>query len=248
MALRADLALIRERMGELRSLHGRASLSKFEDSRGDEVAVEVLTQAVTNMFRRAEAALRRFGGPEAGGGGAADARVRQNVQRTLAVELQRLSVGFRRQQKLYLQRLRGRDTGAAAGGGGALGALDEGGGGGAGDDAFDPGFSDLQSLRVDSASVLADERDRETQKIVASIHELAQIMKDLSVLVIDQGTVLDRIDYNIEQTAAVVESGVAQLRRAETAQRRGTAAACVMILLAAVGAMALILIVKAMLA
>jgi hypothetical protein len=42
-------------------------------------------------------------------------------------------------------------------------------------------------------------RDKEIQQIARSIEELSQIFKELAILVIDQGTILDRIDYNMEQ-------------------------------------------------
>lgn len=48
-------------------------------------------------------------------------------------------------------------------------------------------------------------------------------MKDLSTLVIDQGTILDRIDYNMEQVATAVEEGVKELQKADKHQKASQA-------------------------
>lgn len=66
--------------------------------------------------------------------------MKRNVQRTLAIELQKLSVQFRKQQKQHLNRLRQRD----GGGGGSFLPEEAGPSGGAAGEDFDPGFTDVQ--------------------------------------------------------------------------------------------------------
>ena len=54
-------------------------------------------------------------------------------------------------------------------------------------------------------------RDRELTEIAKSIAQLAELFKDLSAMVIDQGTLLDSVEYNIEQTAVQMSDAVKEL-------------------------------------
>jgi t-SNARE complex subunit (syntaxin) len=78
----------------------------------------------------------------------------------------------------------------------------------------------INPYHIQSRSQLADQqllepdlraRDRELTEIAKSIATLAELFKDLSSLVIDQGTLLDSVEYNIEQTAVHMKEAVGEL-------------------------------------
>lgn len=74
-------------------------------------------------------------------------------------------------------------------------------------------------------------RDRELTHIANSIASLADLFKDLSILVIDQGTLLDSVEYNIEQTSVQVSEAVKELNVATRyASFDGPLALCMTIL------------------
>ena len=61
---------------------------------------------------------------------------------------------------------------------------------------------------------MVKEREREVIKISKSILELNTLFKDLAVLVVDQGTILDRIDFNIEQTSMRIKAAHRHVQKA----------------------------------
>lgn len=56
------------------------------------------------------------------------------------------------------------------------------------------------------------QREREINDIAKGIIELSDIFRELQSMVIDQGTMLDRIDYNVERMGTEVKSAEKELK------------------------------------
>lgn len=65
--------------------------------------------------------------------------------------------------------------------------------------------------QLESNEAAISQREREVNEIARSIAALAEIFRELQALVIDQGTLLDRIDYNIESTRVNMKVAVKEL-------------------------------------
>lgn len=64
------------------------------------------------------------------------------------------------------------------------------------------------------------EREREIYKISQNVVEISIIFKELENIVIDQGTILDNIEYNIDRTVENVRGAHKQLNKAESYQKQ----------------------------
>jgi len=91
---------------------------------------------------------------------------------------------------------------------------------------------------------LVNQRDEEITRIAKSVEELAQIFKELAVLVIDQGTILDRIDFNMETAVEHAKEGIVQLQKAEEHQKNALPLRCIALLVLLIAIMLIVLIVK----
>lgn len=81
-------------------------------------------------------------------------------------------------------------------------------------------------------------------KIAQSIEELAAIFKELAVMIIDQGTVLDRIDFNMEQAVEHAEEGIEELKKAEEHQENAMPLKCIVLLVVLIIIAMILLITK----
>ncbi|KAH7866801.1 hypothetical protein Vadar_025199 [Vaccinium darrowii] len=238
----ANVQLVRTKMGELAKAHAKALMPSFGDGKEDQRRIEALTHQITDLLKRSEKRLQRL----SAGGPSEDSNIRKNVQRSLATDLQSLSMELRKKQSTYLKRLQLQKEGPDGVdlemnlNGNTFRRADS-------DDLDDIVFNEHQMATLRKSEAFTAEREREIHQVVESVNELAQIMKDLSVLVIDQGTIVDRIDYNIENVAASVEEGFKQLQKAERTQKQGGMVTCATVLIIMCFVMLVLLILKTIL-
>lgn len=67
---------------------------------------------------------------------------------------------------------------------------------------------------------IMEERNKEIAKLCESMEDLNRIFQDLSVMIVDQGQIIDRIDKTIDETLVATTKGTEELKKAEQTQKK----------------------------
>ncbi|PWN41797.1 t-SNARE [Ceraceosorus guamensis] len=265
----AVLNSVRPKIDRLDKLHNKHLLPGFADRSKEEQEIEGVTVDITREFRRATSLIRQLASATSrqiasSQMSAREASMARNVQTALATRVQDMSADFRKRQADYMRRMRGieeRHKSITKGSG--LGAKREK------EEALREDIEMSQahlskSSQSDSQSqlLLQEEeqprstqvqvsaeadiqaRDREIDQIAKSITDLAELFQDLNALVIDQGTMLDRIDYNIENMGRDMQESVRELNQAKHYQSRTSRGQCILLLVLLIMLALALLIIK----
>ncbi|KAI8807589.1 t-SNARE [Cladochytrium replicatum] len=236
-----EIVRIKEKIGQLDVLHKKHLLPGFDDKSSDEMSIDRLTSNITQLFSECQKKVKRIHNESnvASAGSQHSTALSKNIQISLATKLQDVSSTFRKSQSLYLAKLRGRETRSKdLFNMPSVEASDQA------NDEDDSVFTDAQLAVITSNERAITEREREINEIAKSIQGLAEVFKDLQTMVIDQGTILDRIDFNIEQTAVFTEGAHEQLQKAAQTQKNSRAQLCIIALSVVVFFLLLIIVLK----
>ncbi|KAK2813354.1 hypothetical protein FQN50_000669 [Emmonsiellopsis sp. PD_5] len=251
------LAGIAQKSARLDKLHQKHVLPGFgdEDARKEEEGmIERLTQEITRAFHDCQRAIKRVEAMvkearQQGGVSQGDETMAKNIQISLAARVQEASAGFRKKQSTYLKKLRGLD--------GMTTPLDRSTTP-VQNPYMDPSLMESDADKYYSQSTLLQtsqkqltsndaaimQREREINDIAKGIIELSDIFRDLQAMIIDQGTMLDRIDFNVERMTVDVKAADKELTVATGYQKRTTKRKILLLLILLVVGMFILLLVK----
>jgi len=259
------LADIARKSQKLERLHQKHVLPGFDDEeakKAEEGEIEQLTQSITKGFHDCHRCIQRIEqmlreGKASGQMSRADETMAKNIQINLATRVQEASANFRKKQSAYLKKLRGMS--------GLASPIDRagtplpGGGTGGSSNYTDPSLLESDADRSFSQSTLQatshqkllhsndlaiSQREKEIDDIAQGIIELSDLFRDLQTMVIDQGTMLDRIDYNVERMAADVKEADKEITIASGYQKKTTKRKIILLLLLIIAGMIILLVIK----
>ncbi|KAJ5619748.1 hypothetical protein N7510_003732 [Penicillium lagena] len=248
---------IAQKSSQLDKLHQKHLLPGFGDEevrRQDEGVIERYTQDITHAFHDCQKAIQRIEmmvreSKQQGSVTSGEETMARNIQISLAARVQEASARFRKKQSTYLRKLRDLE---------GLGT------------PFDRVPTPVQNPYIDPSLMESDadksfsqtmlmqtsqrttgqndtaiaQREREINDIAKGIIELSDIFRELQTMVIDQGTMLDRIDYNVEKMGTEVKAAEKEIKVATSYQRRTTKRKVMLLLFLVVAGLIIVLIIK----
>lgn len=222
------------KISQLSSLYKKNLLPGFTDTSADDKEIDELNYEITRDFQKIYNGIKEC---DEIGGDHRDVRMLQNMKKNFAQRTQKLSGHFRKIQNNYIRYLKQDDF---------VESVDQ-----SSDDANIENYSKAalqESSTVLESSGLDNEfiqnREREIYKIAQGVLEISTIFKEMEAMVIDQGTVLDRIDYNLENTVVDLKKSDKELLKGSSYQKKTTKCKIILLLSLVVFGLAIIVLNK----
>ncbi|QDS75008.1 hypothetical protein FKW77_005682 [Venturia effusa] len=244
---------------KLEQLHQKHVLPGFDDDdvkKREERQIEEMTQQITRQFQNCQKAIQRIDkmvreSKHTGGISKGEETMAKNLKISLATRVGDVSSLFRKKQSAYLKKLRTL--------GGFSTPIDRSSTPMVSNPYTDPSLMESESDRSFSQAALSQaqqrlqhnpnetiiaQREREIEDIAQGIIELANIFQELQTMVIDQGSMLDRIDYNVERMAVDMKAADKELTVATGYQKKSVKRKIILLLILLVVGMIILLGIK----
>jgi len=252
------LSEVVRKSAKLDKLHQKHVLPGFDDEdvrREEEHEIERLTQEITKSFYECSRSIKKIENMVSSRGSnltSAEREVAKSIQRSLAARVQESNAVFRKKQNAYMKKLGGFGITASGGERSSTPTLQQT------QYATNQELLESEMDAASAADVLEQtgrgilkspipsfkKRDEEIAVIAKGITELATIFRDLQQMVVDQGAIVNRIDYTVETMAEDVQGADTELQTAQTYQRRTTKRRLILLLLLLIAAMIIFLIIR----
>lgn len=110
----------------------------------------------------------------------------------------------------------------------------------------DPELAQLAQIINDDLRRGLEQESEDVQEIVEAVQQIVQMVTQMSMMIVEQGTVVDRIDYNLEVASARTLKGEDAFKKAEDKNKKagGMAITCVGVLAVANTILAIIIMWK----
>lgn len=215
-----EITRIKQKIRELSNAYDKhLNRPTMDDNDDDEQQIKASTLQLAQMFQNCQRLVQQIEA-KSSGGTIQEKKLTKNILISLAAQLQDQTAVFRKKQTDYSSRCARRDEHASQLFDIAEILEPDGEASYTEEVTFNQGLTTAQLQIVEENTAMVRQREREISSVVQSISDLNVVFKDLAGMVAEQGTVLDRIDYNIEMSASSVEVGLKELHKAEKFQKK----------------------------
>jgi len=254
---------VQRKMKQLDPLHAKHVLPGFEDDKvklREEREIEAMTQEITRDFQTCQSKIKRVAAlvkqekQKPKGISKGEETMAHNLQISMATKVGDVSSLFRKKQSTYLKKMRAlsgmsADIDRSSSSTPTLKAKNPYSDPSMAESEEDRRLSQVtmqqtaQKKRQNNDSTIA-QREKEIEDIAQGIIDLANIFSELQNMVIDQGTMLDRIDYNIERMNTDVKAADKELKTATNYQRKSTKRKIMLLLILLIIGLFILLLIK----